>query len=185
MTYGLEPSARVRASNIKTAAKRQLLSDGNGKRWATLSMQVPGRHNILNALAATSRALSSAFASPRLRKGWQRMKASAGAWNGRAKRAGLRVIDDYGHHPTEIRATLSALRDRYPIAGWWFCSSRTATRRTQSLWKEFSQCFDTPIAFTSSISTRRGKPHSRRHLRSDPQADKENPSSTLLRRPTP
>jgi len=55
---------------------------------------------------------------------------------------GIDFYDDYGHHPTEIRATLSALRERYPDNRLVVLFQPHRFTRTQSLWNEFAQSFD-------------------------------------------
>ena len=82
-----------------------------GDRLGEVSVPLPGAHNVLNALAALAVATLGRRALPRRRP--TRSRASP-AWSAasstRASAAGIRVVDDYGHHPTEIRATLAAAR---------------------------------------------------------------------------
>ena len=60
----------------------------------------------------------------------------------KGERDGVTIIDDYGHHPTEIRATLSALRERYPKRRLVALFQPHRYSRTQSLWNEFAHAFE-------------------------------------------
>src|SRR5262249_17314337 len=60
----------------------------------------------------------------------------------KGEKDGITVIDDYGHHPTEIRATLSALHDRYPKRRLVVLFQPHRYTRTQGLWSEFAQSFE-------------------------------------------
>jgi UDP-N-acetylmuramate--alanine ligase len=86
------------------------------ERYADFALQVPGKHNVANAMTAIA-AVSAADVEP------ERTRAGFEAYRGAERRFQLLhecadhvVIDDYAHHPTEIEATLDAVRGRYP--GW-------------------------------------------------------------------
>ena len=71
---------------------------------------VPGRHNVLNATAAAAVALELEVPPDRIREGLATFSGVDRRFQTRGKERGITVIDDYGHHPTEIRATLAAAR---------------------------------------------------------------------------
>ncbi len=116
VTYGIE---RTDADYVAT----QIVSKGTtthvrvlhrGQTAGNLTLPVPGRHNVLNALAAF--AVADEVGVPRATT-----EAGLAAFTGVQRRFTIRgeahdrlVIDDYGHHPTEIRATLEAARTSYP-----------------------------------------------------------------------
>jgi UDP-N-acetylmuramate--alanine ligase len=91
---------------------------------ATVELQVPGEHNVSNALATL--AVAKLLNLP---------LASAGEVNG------ITVVDDYAHHPTEIRATLSAARARYPSRRLWAVWQPHTYSRIQALFSEFTAAF--------------------------------------------
>ncbi len=107
-----------------------------------LSLQVPGKHNILNALAVLS---AIAYLGLPLDKAAQAL----GEFSGTGRRFELlgeanniAIFDDYAHHPTEIRATLAAARARYPEKRIWAVWQPHTYSRTQMLFDEFTQAFD-------------------------------------------
>lgn len=112
-------------------------------RKEVLKLQVPGRHNVLNALAAL--AVSDELSIPRATalkallayQGVQRRLQNRGEKNG------VLFIDDYAHHPTEIRATLGAIRERFPTSKIRAVFQPHRFSRVEDLFYEFSHCFKT------------------------------------------
>ncbi len=106
-----------------------------------VDLQLPGRHNAMNALAVL--ALISALGLP-----LQRAAAALAEFNGvgrrfeqRGEAGGVTVIDDYGHHPTEIQATLAGARARFGDRRIWAVWQPHTYSRTRTLLKEFSASF--------------------------------------------
>jgi UDP-N-acetylmuramate--alanine ligase len=102
---------------------------------------VPGFYNIRNALACI--AACSFFDANR-----QEVRESLAEFRGARRRfdrlgeaAGVLVLDDYGHHPTEVRVTLDALRQEYPARRLWCVFQPHQASRTRLLLKEFAQAF--------------------------------------------
>ena len=142
VTYGIDQPAQVRA--------RQLIVETGGTSFDVVEegevlgrvrLGVPGKHNVLNALAALA-------AGQELGIPFSQIAQGLGAFEGVGRRLelkgetqGITVIDDYGHHPTEIRATLAALRERYPKRRLVALFQPHRYSRTQALHDEFAQCF--------------------------------------------
>jgi UDP-N-acetylmuramate--alanine ligase len=111
ITYGLESGADVTARRLAFSglhASFEVVQRGRTLGPATL--QVPGRHNVLNALAAVAVGLD-------LEVPWERLQTALAGFGGvqrrfqiRGEARGVLVVDDYGHHPAEIRATLAAAK---------------------------------------------------------------------------
>jgi UDP-N-acetylmuramate--alanine ligase len=102
-------------------------------RIVSLKLQVPGRHNALNALAALT-ALVALGISPA--DGAQVLETFAGVgrrFEMKGEAAGVTIIDDYAHHPTEVRATLLAARQRYPTRRIWAVFQPHTYSRTKAL----------------------------------------------------
>jgi UDP-N-acetylmuramate--alanine ligase len=106
-----------------------------------VSLQVPGEHNVQNALAVL--AIVSVL-------GYSRSKAAKalGEFTGTGRRFqlvgdvnGISIFDDYAHHPTEIKATLAGARARYPERRIWAVWQPHTYTRTQALFLEFSRAF--------------------------------------------
>ena len=114
-SYGIGAGAQLRATRINVHTRGStfaLLEDG--RRAIEVSVRGPGRHNVLNALAAAGVGRSFGM-------GWKEIRAGLAAYRGVCRRyeflgcaAGVKVIDDYAHHPTEIAATLGAVRQANP-----------------------------------------------------------------------
>ena len=110
ITYGLHPKADVRAENIHVTPEGVVFDLIRGKTHSKMSLALYGHHNVLNALGVAAAAfeagikedvLEEAFASF---KGVQRRFTRVGDWQG------VTIIDDYAHHPVEIRASLAAAK---------------------------------------------------------------------------
>jgi len=80
-------------------------------RLGAVSLQVPGRHNALNALGAFTVGLGLNLPSFELREGLETFSGTRRRFDFRGQVDDIRVYDDYAHHPTEIEATLHAARD--------------------------------------------------------------------------
>ena len=107
-----------------------------------LSLQVPGKHNVLNALAVMS-------VIHQLDLSLEDAAGALGGFAGTGRRFdlvalvnGISVYDDYAHHPTEIRATLEAARARHPESKIWAVWQPHTYSRTRLLFDEFAQAFD-------------------------------------------
>lgn len=82
----------------------------HGKSIGFIELQVPGHHNLLNAAAALATGLQLGFSAPDLLQGLAMFRGTGRRFEVKGTVHGIRVIDDYGHHPTEIVATLQAAR---------------------------------------------------------------------------
>src|SRR3989344_9100971 len=108
------------------------------------SLKIPGQHNVSNALAAleVARVLgvkdSISFKSLSEYKGsWRRFDVKEGKANGRK----ITVVSDYGHHPTEVLATLTAAREKYPKKKIWCIFQPHQKQRTYYLFNDFAKLF--------------------------------------------
>jgi UDP-N-acetylmuramate--alanine ligase len=112
-----------------------------GELITEVSLKVPGRHNVFNALAALA-------AGDLLNLDLEKAAASLGQFIGAGRRYqeypeanGVLVVDDYGHHPTEIAATLQATRARYPQHRIWAVWQPHTYSRTLGWLDQFGNCF--------------------------------------------
>ncbi|MFH1236452.1 MAG: cyanophycin synthetase [Parcubacteria group bacterium] len=117
---------------------------GEGTAYSRLDfpLKVPGRHNQLNALAAVATADTLSIS----RDATQRSLMSyRGAWRRfeiKGKVRGVTIVDDYAHHPTEIRATLQAAKEQFPTSKIWCVFQPHQRSRTRILFKDFVAAFD-------------------------------------------
>jgi len=84
--------------------------DGREKDFGEFTLRVPGTHNVLNATAAIAVGTALDISADQIRAGLDSFRGVDRRFQLRGKAAGVSVVDDYGHHPTEIRATLAAAR---------------------------------------------------------------------------
>ena len=107
----------------------------------SLSLQVPGEHNVSNALAALSVCAVLELPLQPAAEALQRFTGTGRRFEVKGELRGVVVIDDYAHHPTEIRATLAAARSRYPGRRIWAVWQPHTYSRTQTLFREFVGAF--------------------------------------------
>ena len=107
-TYGLDsPAADVAATSVKLASGGVSADvSGHGR----LHLRIPGRHNLQNALAAVAVGLELGLAFDRIAEGLLEFRGAERRFDVRGEPRGILVVDDYGHHPTEIAAVLAAAR---------------------------------------------------------------------------
>ncbi|MGO8731805.1 MAG: UDP-N-acetylmuramate--L-alanine ligase [Terriglobia bacterium] len=111
VTYGLDPGADVQGSSIRLQPQASCFEvEARGKPLGSFAIHVPGRHNVQNALAAVAVGLELDLAAEQIRSGLDLFRGADRRFQIKAEFEGVTIVDDYGHHPTEIRATLEAAR---------------------------------------------------------------------------
>jgi UDP-N-acetylmuramate--alanine ligase len=106
-----------------------------------VDLQVPGVHNVRNALAVLAVVELLGLSTQMAAKALTKFSGTGRRFEIRGEAGGVTVIDDYAHHPTEITATLSAARARYPERRIWAVWQPHTYSRTQTLFTEFSRAF--------------------------------------------
>ncbi len=106
-----------------------------------VELQVPGKHNVCNALAALT--VTQLISLPLADAAWAmaQFTGTGRRFEVRGESNGIVVVDDYAHHPTEIMATLAAARTRYPSRRIWAVWQPHTYSRTRALFKEFTAAF--------------------------------------------
>jgi len=106
-----------------------------------VSLQVPGKHNVRNALAVF--AIADLLGMPRegAAKALEKFTGTGRRFQLRGEVNGISIFDDYAHHPTEIKATLDGARARFPKRRIWAVWQPHTYSRTQTLFLEFSRAF--------------------------------------------
>ncbi|NOT35483.1 MAG: UDP-N-acetylmuramate--L-alanine ligase [Candidatus Eisenbacteria bacterium] len=136
LRYGLGPDAELRATDIELLPHGSRFTvASNGRVLGVIEMQVPGQHNVLNALAAIGVGLEIEIGFAHIAEGLADFHGVARRFETRGEQAGVRVVDDYAHHPTEIAATLAAARGLGGRRLVLFQPHRFS--RTQALAREF------------------------------------------------
>lgn len=111
------------------------------KKLGKFQIQLPGKHNVLNATAVIAVCHKLQLEMELIRQTLYKFRGTARRFEYVGKRNGAILIDDYGHHPEEIRATLKAARELYPEKNIWAVFHPHTFTRTLALLPEFSQSF--------------------------------------------
>jgi UDP-N-acetylmuramate--alanine ligase len=151
----LLPHATRRTITYGTASQADLVAgeltrEGVGTRFAvrwrdemlgTAHLRMPGHHNVLNALATLAVAMELDVPFARAADALESFLGIERRFEDKGGAGGIRVVDDYGHHPAEVRATLAAAREvhggRLVVA---FQPHRYT--RTQDRWEDFTRAFN-------------------------------------------
>ncbi len=142
ITYGLTAQADIHTRKIDklgfgcrfdVCAGREVLGE--------INLQFPGIHNVYNALAAVAVGLELEIDFQTIAAGLSRFTGVQRRLQLKGEAKGITVIDDYGHHPTEIKATLNAIKDAWPDRRAVVLFQPHRYTRTQALFKEFCTAF--------------------------------------------
>ena len=109
--------------------------------FGEVALRVPGRHNVQNALAAIAAADWAGVGREMILLGVSEFTGAARRFQTFGEARGVLVVDDYAHHPTEIRAVLRAARERYPGRELWCLFQPHQNGRTRRLMDDFSRAF--------------------------------------------
>ena len=144
ITYGIDnPDADYRAENIVTDGLRThfVVKRPGGRSDLTVELKMPGRHNVLNSLAAIAVATDEGVADEAICQG---LAAFAGVGrrfqvNGDYKtpKGTVTLVDDYGHHPTEVEAVIRAAHDAWPGRRLVMLYQPHRFTRTRDLYEDF------------------------------------------------
>ena len=117
ISYGVSEGADLHIDQIELMTMgSSARAVWNGKTVGHIELQVPGHHNLLNAAGVLATGLKLGFGAAELLTGLGTFRGTGRRFELKGTVHGVRVIDDYGHHPTEIQVTLEAAR-RYAADG--------------------------------------------------------------------
>jgi UDP-N-acetylmuramate--alanine ligase len=156
VTYGFSALADVRADNVTpvpggTRFDAVILGRDGERRSLEVMVPIPGRHNVQNALAAIAVALELGISDEAIVAGFERFEGVKRRFTKVGEADGAVVIDDYAHHPTEIRAVLSAAREGAEQRVIAVMQPHRFTR-LQSLMDEFQNAFnDADVVFVTPV----------------------------------
>ncbi len=115
-------------------------------------LNTPGRHNALNATASLVVGLAAGISFEMCAKGLDKFEGVDRRFHYKGAAAGVQVYDDYGHHPTEVRATLQAVRERYDKSRIVVYFQPHRYSRTEHCWQDFKTCFgQSDVLFLADI----------------------------------
>jgi UDP-N-acetylmuramate--alanine ligase len=107
-----------------------------------ITLRVPGKHNVQNALAALAVAHQMQLSVEQASQALSEFNGTGRRFELRGEINGVTIINDYAHHPTEIRATLAAARMSYPKSRIWVVWQPHTFTRTRLLFNDFVRAFD-------------------------------------------
>ncbi len=143
-SYGLQGKGTWTARDVtpNPSGGSDFVAVRAGQALGEVRLRVPGRHNILNALAALAVTDYLGVPFPTARSALEGFRGVARRFELKGEADGVTVVDDYAHHPTEIRATLAAARQRFPGRPLWAVWQPHTYSRTKALLAEFAQSFE-------------------------------------------
>ncbi len=142
VTFGFGTRCNFRARNVRQ-------SDGfyqfdvfqDGRRLGATQISLPGMHNVHNALAVIATAASIGVEPERVLEVLDGFRGMDRRLMLKGRIHGITVLDDYAHHPTEVRASLKAIRERYQPRRLWCVFQAHQYSRTRCLLDEFASSF--------------------------------------------
>lgn len=142
LTYGIKEKADFSAHKIKynNLGHPTFEARYRRKKLGTFSLSIPGEHNILNALASIAIAHNAGIDMKIVKESLMEFKGTHRRFDIKGTRNNITIVDDYAHHPTEIKATLHAAK-QFPHQKIWCIFQPHTYTRTKTLFNEFSEAF--------------------------------------------
>lgn len=153
VTYGLSAQADYRAEGtVAEGMTSRFEVVRRGERLGEVAVRAPGIHNVSNALAAFAVAAELGIPVERIREGLADYRGVHRRFQVKGERGGVTVVDDYAHHPAEIRATLAAARGVWPGRRLVAAFQPHRFSRTHALFREFLSAFhDADLLFLFEV----------------------------------
>lgn len=143
VSYGFSEAAQAKISNYRpseTGISFDLFFQG--RLYERVSLSLSGRHNALNGAAVFALALSLGIPAEAVRSAFGKFSGTKRRLERKGEAAQVAVYDDYGHHPTEIAATIKGLREKIGAKRLVVLFQPHRFTRVRDLWDEFGSCFD-------------------------------------------
>ncbi len=143
LLYGFKPSLDWYATDVRPnqAGGSDFVAYRQKKTLGLVRLRVPGKHNVLNALAALAVADQLDVPFSAAQDALAEFRGVGRRFEVRGEINGVTVVDDYGHHPTEIKSTLAGARARYPGQQIWAVFQPHTYSRTKTLLDQFAAAF--------------------------------------------
>jgi len=160
ITYGYNPQAQIRAVDI---SQNKMFSTFTvvveGEQLGTVKLMAPGDHNIQNALASVAVGLELGMPFEQIKSGLERFQGVFRRFQIKLDTPELIVIDDYAHHPTEVKATIQATRKGWPDRRIVAVFQPHLYSRTRDMYEEFGlSFFDAEVLVVTDIYPSRETP---------------------------
>ena len=141
-TYGMSSQADLQARNIACEGMRSCFQVQRFDRpLGEIRLNLPGIHNMYNALASIAVGLELDIAFPTIKEALETLEGVQRRLEIKGEAGDITVVDDYGHHPTEIKTTLQAAKEVWPDRRLVVVFQPHRYTRTRALFDEFTRCF--------------------------------------------
>ncbi len=152
ITYGLKTHNAIYGEVLETGPTARFNVYINGRLWDEVVLGLPGLHNIVNALGVIGIANHVGIQRQDIKRGLKNFKGVGRRLEKIGELGGILVIDDYGHHPTEIKTTLRTIKEVYPDKRLVVAFQPHRFTRTRALFGDFCKCFsDADILMVTEI----------------------------------
>jgi len=142
ITYGLNTQADLQARHVLfQGPKSKFFVFYHGEKLGDVALNLPGNHNVNNALASIAVGLELGVPFAVIKRSLEKIEGVQRRLEIKGEKNGILVMDDYGHHPTEIMATLFAIRKGWPEKRLIVVFQPHRYTRTRDLYYEFTRSF--------------------------------------------
>lgn len=142
LTYGFAEENALRAVPLESGRTNHFEVWRDSRNLGEINLPQPGRHNMLNALGAIGAAMAADISFTDCTRGLNGFGGVGRRFEFKGERGGVTVVDDYGHHPAEIAATLATARQVFPGRRLVAAFQPHRFTRTQAHFGEFCKVFD-------------------------------------------
>lgn len=143
VTFGIETESDFEARNIEFGYfETQFDLYYKGQKQTSAKINLPGRHNVLNALGATALAFHMGLSFNKITKALSSLEGVGRRFQLLFKEGTFELVDDYGHHPTEIASTLKIVKDTRKNSKKIVIFEPHRYTRTKDCWNQFLHCFN-------------------------------------------
>jgi UDP-N-acetylmuramate--alanine ligase len=142
LTYGMSGDSDIYAKNIKhVGSKMSFEAVLKGDSIGNFTVPIPGVHNVLNSLAAIATAVELQIPVSSISKALSNFSGIQRRFEFKGEVRGIKIFDDYGHHPAEIRAVLKAAKESFNEQRLFVLFQPHRYTRTRDLMDEFAESF--------------------------------------------
>ncbi len=142
-TYGLSSQADFQARNVAFDGLQVMLSASTAmeSKMGDITLNLPGIHNVYNSLASIAVGIELDIPFEIIKQALETLEGVQRRIEIKGEHKGVTVIDDYGHHPTEIKTTLQAIKESWPDRRKVVVFQPHRYTRTQALFDDFTRSF--------------------------------------------
>ena len=149
VSYGIHFDADIRARNVRYDGTQSFFTvERKGKTSLDVTLNMPGEHNVQNALAAVAIATELGVSDEDILSGLDKFQGVGRRFTCygemETQQGSVMLVDDYGHHPTEVKATMKAVRSAWPDRRMVVLFQPHRYTRTRDLFEDFSEALSEP-----------------------------------------